>query len=312
MLQKQFPLAQTLQTLSHIDDQQIMKQQCHPLAHYLGSDEYLRTHDLEGTFNICRSQIACGEGCFHGAVEGYLSEHGGYLSPTMIADVCKRESSASEFEYLACNHGLGHALMLQNNGDVVASLGGCDALGAVEREQCYAGVFMENVFNYGSADHPSTEDPSDLGKVCRDLPARYLPQCYAGQASFIASMLGKPFEDVAAFCASVPPQYQTTCYGDIGAEAVVVHDDPAFARFACDFTPEGDPRVACLEQALTYRIYDSHGTPAPLFALCDAMQSVDTAACYTKAGEVLERWYPGGRAAQCAEAPEAWRSACSG
>jgi hypothetical protein len=299
VLSARFRLPDTLAALANIDEEPGIKQYCHTLVHTLGQNEYRSSSDLGTTFAACQSAIACGEGCFHGAVEGYLSEHSGSLSPSGIASVCTREEAGNDVNYEACNHGLGHAFMLVFENDLPHALELCDSLGMEERQSCYAGVFMENVFSAGSEDHPTTYiDPENPLYPCTAISDRYGDTCYSSQAGHIFEE-SRNFERVASFCESTPARFRSVCYRTIGSNAVLAFDTPEEIVRVCDLAPVGDARAYCLASALTYLGHGTAGDAKRLGGLCEAAHESDRRMCIALLGQTLEMWYPGKRAEYC-------------
>ncbi len=67
-----------------------------------------------------------------------------------------RENQKHSFYYLNCVHGLGHGFMVVLENELFEALEACDTLTYErERENCYAGAFMENVMAEDHSGHPS-------------------------------------------------------------------------------------------------------------------------------------------------------------
>ena len=177
---------ESLRTLADLDDEQPVKSVCHALVHYIGQDMYAESGDLQDTLARCSSVIACGEGCLHGAVEGYLTTAGSDFADIDLAALCVRSQAKNEMDYRACVHGIGHALMLVTDGDIPGSLAACDAIDVAVRDQCLSGVFMENVFGHQYLGNPGAYvDLREPRYPCTIVDEMYLARCYASQASFV-------------------------------------------------------------------------------------------------------------------------------
>ncbi|MBI5457501.1 hypothetical protein HY971_02125 [Candidatus Kaiserbacteria bacterium] len=302
LLSSQFELGDVLKGLSAIDDEEGIKQQCHALVHYLGQNEYKKTQSLPQTFLNCTANgSACGEGCFHGAVEGYLSENGSTLSSSGISKICSRELVPNDVTYRACTHGLGHAFMLEFNNNIHKSLASCSHLSNLsDRENCYSGVFMENVFSFGNPDHPTKfMRPNDPTYPCTEIEDRYKDSCYSAQAAFVMQHGGFNPSLGAAFCANAPSAYRTNCFGGIGGNAVVFFSDPAAIRSACEYAPKGAARRECVNQALVFLAYQYQGEVEKVGDLCFVLDSAEQESCFRSTGDVIESWYPGKRPEKC-------------
>lgn len=314
-MMEEMPFEESMRTLAVLDDDQPIKSFCHALVHNLGQRAYQETKSLSDTFGRCRTTIACGEGCFHGAVEAYMAETGDALTDETLSKACSRDFSGNETNYMACNHGIGHAMMLLSGGELLPSLKSCDALGKLEeRETCYDGVFMENVFSSGSADHPSKYlNPKDPTYPCTIVDERYRTSCYSGQASYVVYNTKERYEGATAFCAKLPEMYQPDCYESLGGDIIVETDDAQVVRGICERAPLGARRDKCYYGALEFDLYEKAGKPESLGDICRATDAESRATCFSNAGDVLEDWYPSDRAAQCARitADEGDLKACS-
>lgn len=302
LLSSQFTLPETLSALSIIDDEEGIKQQCHALVHYLGQNEYKREGDLSGTFRSCLSSpVACGEGCFHGAVEGYVAERGGTLEKKNIAAVCDREFTENQVTYDSCVHGLGHAFMLQFDGDILPSLDSCRALdSASDRSFCYSGVFMENVFSFWSPDHSSKYiRPEDPFYPCTIVDKEYQSSCYSSQASFVINMSLRPgdympaYRNAMRYCAAVPIAAQAECYGSLGSSMVVSSSDPKEIANVCGLVPAGEARSYCFKEALVFIGHGSGGNEERIKELCEYIPDLeDASTCRASAERTVESWKP--------------------
>ncbi len=294
-------LEKTLHALAEIDEEDGIKQQCHSLVHFLGQEAYRTSRDLPKAFAQCSSAIACGEGCYHGAVEAYIEETGDQLEGASIAKICSRDFTGNEVNYQACVHGIGHAFMLLSGGEVLQSLPKCDFLAAGDREDCYAGIFMENVFGAGSLDHPAQylkrDDPM---YPCTIVEDRYKNVCYSSQVDLVMPPGPTRYEVGRLYCADVPAAYRADCFGSLGGDIVLFTENPAEVAAVCETVPEGAARVSCFKNALKFRGHGTGGNVERIAEICFAAEKKGQESCFKSAGQFFEDWYPGQRAEKCA------------
>ncbi|MFZ2886837.1 MAG: hypothetical protein WA021_03390 [Minisyncoccia bacterium] len=298
---RELSLEGTLAALAEIDDEEGIKQQCHALVHYLGQSAYRESGSLSQTFARCSTKIACGEGCYHGAVEAYIMETGNQLEDATIADICSRDYTGNETNYAACVHGLGHAFMLLEGDDIFRSLPKCDFLAVDDRDECYAGVFMEHVFGAESVDHPSQYiDKKDPMYPCTIVEERYKNMCYSAQVNLMMPSGPDRYRVGAQFCADVPQKYAPACYGTLGGDAILSTDDPREIVAICSIAPSGLAREMCLREAVKFLGHGSAGDPEKMSTVCFVANIEDQSRCFTMVGEMLEEWHPTRRGEQCA------------
>jgi hypothetical protein len=118
----------------------------HGMAHGLGINAYRSPETLAETFSDCPpTQMS---GCYHGVIQGYflaVQREGRTVDAALLDGVCAphRPNNALHFQ---CAHGLGHGVMALRGNDLRAALNTCDlATDEFVRENCYGGVFMENI-----------------------------------------------------------------------------------------------------------------------------------------------------------------------
>ncbi|NBV77821.1 hypothetical protein EBR66_06675 [bacterium] len=296
-LMERFSLPEVLKSLAQADDDFRIKQQCHPFAHNLGQRSFEKTQSLAETFAQCSTRIACGEGCFHGAVEAYVMTRGSVPDAPVLSRVCSRSFSLNETNYLACVHGLGHAFMLLYENDIHKALPGCDVLSTkTDRDMCYAGVFMENVFSFGNPLHPTPFiDFTDPMYPCKQIGSRYQEQCLSAAASQVLQQNRGNVVAAAQFCSELPPRYQPECYGTIGGTAVFLSaDTQKSVRDACALAPQGAASKACIREALRFVLYSSGGKNEALTKLCSVFMNDDRSACLAQASASMREWAPFG------------------
>lgn len=126
----------------------------HPLAHGLGIAAYKSPETVAATFAACpASQMS---GCSHGVIQGYfldIARQGRSVGTAELDGLCGPHA-ASQFLFAQCAHGAGHGLMAVHGNHVPMALAACDLASRDSvRENCYGGVFMENVVNVTHPHH---------------------------------------------------------------------------------------------------------------------------------------------------------------
>lgn len=126
----------------------------HPLAHGLGIAAYRSPETVASTFASC--PVTQMSGCSHGVIQGYfldLARQGKTVGAVELEALCAPHT-ATQFLFFQCAHGAGHGLMAVHGNHVPMSLAACDlAMRDFVRENCYGGVFMENVVNFTHPHH---------------------------------------------------------------------------------------------------------------------------------------------------------------
>ncbi len=203
--------------------EQFVKVACHQLTHVIGrAAADLYGDDVASTYS--RGDDFCGSGYYHGAMETIVANIGADNILDEADDICAdlREHQNQSLNHRNCTHGLGHGFMGMLDNELFESLEACDALtDGWEREQCYNGVFMENIPNGDDWSHPSKYLKEDQPLYpCTVVDARYKNQCYQKQTSYALKTQGVDFTKVFDLCGGVEADFRPACYQGLGRDAL--------------------------------------------------------------------------------------------
>lgn len=195
---------------------------CHQQAHLIGRTGY--EIYKEKTFQLC--DPSCHSGCYHGAMEWFLTEKGTKNLAENIDAVCKQFDT--NFGYFECLHGVGHGVLAYDDYDVPSALKQCGKLkDSFSQTSCYGGVFMENIvtgqgLGVGKADHETPwVNKTDPLYPCNAIDQNYdiQYQCYQMQTSWMLTLAGYNFDTVAAQCLKAPENMVSVCFKSFGRDA---------------------------------------------------------------------------------------------
>lgn len=274
---------------------------CHTFTHQIGRLAYQHTQSIPRVYQECTE--VCEGGCYHGAVEGYFSEHKLSLFPEhreklsrALAQLCEQSLGPREV-YYQCFHGIGHALMFIADQDPFGSLEACDLIKEErERNFCYTGVFMEhnNALKPGSS-HPSLfTRPDDPLYPCNILKEQHLPMCYILSAQRF-HVLKRNWPDALAMCQLVPTPFRKECSFGMGIELSTGggRDTEEIVQ-GCRKVEEAVQRTYCQKGAVRGLFYRYAGNPPYALTLadrlCKAADPADRSMCYKEIGAQLAGW----------------------
>ncbi|GJL49531.1 MAG: hypothetical protein NPIRA01_07580 [Nitrospirales bacterium] len=206
--------------------------EAHNLTHHVGRMSYHHLKDVTAVMSQCTP--AHQSGCYHGALEAYLTSKPRIQSDDVVA-ICSPnlEKEKGRFAYFNCFHGLGHGLTMHLNHDIKQALALCDTLNtAWDQQSCYGGVFMEGVVtgingsqqhsgHHGKeAQHHKTKlvDPKNPLYPCSELDEKYLRECYMMQTSIILHLTQYDFAKGFGVCDTAPEGMKPTCYQSMGRD----------------------------------------------------------------------------------------------
>lgn len=152
---KNNPLDKTLDILSNYRAQNSSQVGCHLIAHKISFEEVSK--NPKNWLSIF-SKVTSGE-CTGGFLMGAMEAKKYYdkkfvLSQKTIASACDEISRINEGEgKLTCYHITGHLLLVESGGDVNKTLAKCSGLEEEFKYECFAGVFMENLYRINLTQH---------------------------------------------------------------------------------------------------------------------------------------------------------------
>ncbi len=222
-----------LQVIEHIvTKDRVALREAHNLTHHVGRVSYQHLKDVTKVMAQCTA--AHQSGCYHGALEAYLTSKS-HVNPKDVVAICdkKLEQEKGRFAYFNCFHGLGHGLTMHLNHDRKQALDLCDTLlMRWDRESCYGGVFMETVVtgirgghqhsgHHGKKDMSHTTkliDPKNPLYPCSDLDKKYQRECYMMQTSIILHLTHYDLVQAFRECDKAPKDMIPTCYQSMGRD----------------------------------------------------------------------------------------------
>lgn len=235
---------------------------CHNLSHVLGEELYALTKDVGAAVAQCTT--ACHFGCMHGAVGALVRDRqmsgGGTPDETIerlpaVALCAENNQSRSAGEFQLCLHGFGHTFMVYRKGDIFAALADCDRLelgNPLYENQCWSGVFMENVSNLMGGGHTyiKADDPL-YACTMPEMPQKYLRACY----------VQLPMRASSSTCMRAPEEWRAVCNEGIGLGLAARHTDKL--RLIVEGCRDGDAdfTAACLRGAFFYLALDTERGP---------------------------------------------------
>ncbi len=197
----------------------LVRASCHELTHDIGYAAAELYSDVPGTFS--QGDDFCASGYYHGAMMSVVAEIGPDEMLKEADTLCDdlRENQNGSVHHYSCVHGLGHGFMSILENELFESLEACDKLASGwERDNCYAGVFMENVMTEDDPNHhPKYLKVDQPFYPCTDVEARYQNPCYLMQPSYVLRTKGNDFAKVFDLCATVAEEdSRPTCYEGLG------------------------------------------------------------------------------------------------
>lgn len=237
VFEKYLPLVGAAALLDFLEDKYPV---CHGQSHDLGKALFAASKDIGTALRECSTR--CTSGCMHGVVGEAFGSSTPQAITSSMNSFCNEGEMARLHKPGNCAHGLGHALMFVNNGDVNRSVDSC--LGFTNESMqyyCVTGVFMEKM----SAPAPPTSKASSIFQPC-DEETLFPSACYRYKGVELLQRFGEPMQ-VAAECLRLDGSQRAGCFHGLGhAVTRLVFDQPKKLASICSKGTHDD-QVMCVE-----------------------------------------------------------------
>lgn len=316
----------TEQALTRLEElaasDQTVLAEAHNLAHAIGRFSFSHYRNAQEAFARCRETFQ--SGCYHGVLEEYFLSQP-RVGRRQVAGLCDVDiqATASGFVRFQCVHGLGHALTMHFNHNIMKALEFCDFLPSQwDQVSCYGGVFMENIIFYqqsqqGGHQHGGRQKTflkaSDPLYPCNAVKHRYREQCYLMQTSAMLMFNGYDFAKAAQTCLTAPTEFIPACFQSLGRDVsgFTLRDSDRSLEL-CQLSPVAY-RSYCFVGAVKNFI-DINWKMDQAFAFCQRVPPDSKTDCYTAIGEqvanlALDR---PGKVQECGKAEAQYIAACLG
>ncbi len=189
----------------------------HLLVHEIGNVAYQKYG--QDALKYCTDAFL--SACYHGVILNELGEHGLEGVGKMV-ESCK---SAGPGVLSQCAHAAGHGFLAWKNYKLLEALPFCDKLhdmdNAIPEFNCHDGAFMENIFGV----HDGAPSPNRMIKQddpyypCNAVPAKYVPGCYADQATVMYEIYKGDLRKIALGCDGVTDENnKRICYDNFARQ----------------------------------------------------------------------------------------------
>ena len=207
---------EALETLERFEKKNNLQGQCHVRAHQIGISAFEKFGAR--TFALCNEK--CGGGCYHGAIGAFTEKFGAEKIDEALKTACQDSDIKDQ-----CWHGVGHGILAWHNYELFNALKSCENTADDDwhKEECWRGVFMENVVGTFASHRPpdsfkylSEADPSF---PCTAVPAKYKNACWQFVVFRLGALYGDNFKEIADGCAKVPFPYNQACFSSVKSNA---------------------------------------------------------------------------------------------
>lgn len=148
---------------------------CHYMFHGIGHGSLLLSgKNVEQAFALGSSTEflmnipTCGNGYYHGVIEEFVGDipDKQHISGK-LKNICEPILKNNPLAAVDCFHGLGHAILIEEDYDTQKAVALCDSITSDKKmlSMCHTGVFMEMLRSY-----KSTDDKVKTFSLCESLP----------------------------------------------------------------------------------------------------------------------------------------------
>lgn len=264
-----------------VEDSGYVRAACHQLGHRIGR----AAGATSGVDAFADGDPVCGSGYYHGVIEAVMEEIGAGAAVARATSVCAELRTGDRYspDHANCTHGMGHGFMDVLGRDVFRSLDGCDALAEQwERDNCYGGVFMENLFGVDRRESAFLRPQHPL-YPCTAVADRYADPCYSVQTTYALLVNDTDFAHVFDLCSRVDGVHRASCYsglgGDVTGETKAIAEAGARSqarRRLCLLGGDLRARANCIAGAVGVMIRDLDEGPTQADDFCASFEQART------------------------------------
>ena len=219
---------------------------CHFLAHKIG------TYQVEKDPTSWRKLLDkidpqfCSGGLFHGILETHARFDPDFNVKKQVDIICK--DIKSSYEQGSCVHILGHILLIEVDGSVSEAVEICENIKLTTVDQCYSGVFMENMVREDLREHGIVKEnfvwnkksASEMEALCRKYNGTAAYGCWGEMGHMYAAVYDDNPSIVFRLCANAPSEeFSTNCYLHAVAKIAVTSSNQSYVNVLCKVY-EGD------------------------------------------------------------------------
>lgn len=184
--------AQTMIRAAYPDEQSAD----HELGHRIGEIAF-RQFGFDG-LKYCDASLAFG--CFHGVAFAAVKKFG------LRDDIGQKFWDGCQSQTIPgnCLHGLGHAIAVIKNYDLLPAFKECEQILASDNDRfwCYDGIVMEDITRTLAGRQNPYAKLTDPRAPCDTLPNKYETVCVRNHIAFVKERLSLSYDDTLELCQS--------------------------------------------------------------------------------------------------------------
>lgn len=325
-LTKKTTLEFAVQTLSELEKIDSNANECHLIAHEIALAETSKDPNSWKEMLRRTDPQQCGGGYLHGIIESrYKLDPSFVLNDKTMTEICSlvkdTQGPAGDFN---CTHIMGHLLLVEDSPDFKEAVKGCYNFPddpKILRNECFAGVFMENEFRdnlavHGLAKHIdwNKQTTDDQKKLCLSFSGREAMGCWRELAHMVVVISNEDPAQVYQYCAQAPTQTDVfACYEH--AMTLMLSSSKFNSDYLgqlCKYYQPDQDFPYCADVAV-FHLMDITPNLAPrIIQFCQVTPDANKSSCFKNIGRQLKVMFtPAERNQLCSGVSENYQSACS-
>ena len=231
---------------------------CHTIAHRISLAQVRK--DPTSWRKILNSidPQSCSGGFYHGILEGHAGFEPNFeLNGAQIDKLCSDKGSV--YNEGSCIHILGHILMVQFNGEIPKAIEVCKHVSISPSDQCYSGVFMENMTKQNLSEHGiakpfkwTTDSLEGMEKLCFQYKEDAAYGCWGEMGHMYAAVYNDDPQKVLNDCLVAPDKkFTTNCYLHAVAKISVTSSNQSDINSMCDVYKESPNFDSCVNRVIS-------------------------------------------------------------
>ncbi|MEX2028138.1 MAG: hypothetical protein WD988_01395 [Candidatus Curtissbacteria bacterium] len=243
--------------LSGIQDIDPTTNNCHTIAHSIARAAVEKNPETWQELLAAEDPNYCSGGFFHGVIEARTGFDGGFkLNGPEAEALCKEGNNP--YKEGSCKHILGHLILVEERGEIDRAIKICDEIKPPHEDECYGGVFMENMVRENLKEHGlSPQYNWDMEyslrneALCEKQLGKAAKGCWGQMGHLYAVIYSDDPQKVFDQCSGAPQQtFTDNCYRLAVSKIAVTADQPKL-DVACNVYKDDGAYRQCVSYVLS-------------------------------------------------------------
>ena len=235
----------------------------------------------------------CSGGFFHGIIEAHAGFDNNFaLTGSQAQSLCS--GGNNPLKEGSCKHILGHIIFVENRGDTEKAIQVCDDIKPPYEDECYGGIFMENVVRQNLKDHGlgiqynwDIKYVNQTEELCVNQQNKAAKGCWGEMGHLYAAINNDDPQKTFGDCSRAPKvEYRDNCYKLALFKIAITADSQSKINTACQVYNEGNLYNQCVSYMINSFMQTSPSIKPRAESFCNSLLSSYQDDCLRRIGKI--------------------------